>query len=218
MESDPLSFDDLKEINIFYLDHDPAAAARAHCDRHVVKMILETAQLLSTAWHVLAPEAIETDIFATDPLYPFPSLKNNDAAAARIITTPAFYLGNQRIYGKTHEHHPSALWVRECAGNYDWLRRLGMALLDEYGYRYRRAHASRHVLRTLERPPAGLPAGLQSEPPTAMPDDYVVTDAAGYADAVASYRAYYRGAKRPLLNYTRRPPPDWVSDLAIFKE
>jgi len=36
-------------VNIFYLSRDPVEAARAQCDRHVVKMILETAQLLSTA-------------------------------------------------------------------------------------------------------------------------------------------------------------------------
>ncbi len=36
-------------MNIFYLDNDPKSAARMQCDRHVVKMILESAQLLSTA-------------------------------------------------------------------------------------------------------------------------------------------------------------------------
>jgi hypothetical protein len=36
-------------MNIFYLDNDPATAARSHCDKHVVKMILETCQLLCTA-------------------------------------------------------------------------------------------------------------------------------------------------------------------------
>jgi len=36
-------------MNIFYLDKDPWVAAKLQCDRHVVKMILETAQLLSTA-------------------------------------------------------------------------------------------------------------------------------------------------------------------------
>jgi len=34
------------DINIFILHTDPAKAARDHCDRHVVKMMLETAQLL----------------------------------------------------------------------------------------------------------------------------------------------------------------------------
>lgn len=35
-------------MNIFVLDKDPQVAAIYHCDKHVVKMILETAQLLST--------------------------------------------------------------------------------------------------------------------------------------------------------------------------
>ena len=39
-------------MNIFFLDRDPVEAAQMQCDRHVVKMILETGQLLSTAHHV----------------------------------------------------------------------------------------------------------------------------------------------------------------------
>jgi hypothetical protein len=39
-------------MNIFVLDNDPRIAARAHCDRHVVKMPSETAQMLSTALHL----------------------------------------------------------------------------------------------------------------------------------------------------------------------
>ena len=38
-------------MNIFYLHKNPAVAAKMHCDKHVVKMILETAQLLCTAHH-----------------------------------------------------------------------------------------------------------------------------------------------------------------------
>ena len=36
-------------MNIFYLSRDPEKAARMQCDKHIVKMPLETAQLLSTA-------------------------------------------------------------------------------------------------------------------------------------------------------------------------
>ena len=39
-------------MNIFYLDRDPVRAAQMMCDKHVVKMILETTQLLWTAVHV----------------------------------------------------------------------------------------------------------------------------------------------------------------------
>ncbi len=40
-------------MNIFVLDQCPIKSARMHCDKHVIKMILETAQMLSTAHHVL---------------------------------------------------------------------------------------------------------------------------------------------------------------------
>lgn len=39
-------------MNIFYLDHDVTKCAEYHNDKHVVKMILETAQLLCGAHHV----------------------------------------------------------------------------------------------------------------------------------------------------------------------
>jgi len=39
-------------MNIFVLDNDPANAAAMHCDKHVVKMVLETAQILSTVHHL----------------------------------------------------------------------------------------------------------------------------------------------------------------------
>ena len=40
-------------MNIFYLDRDPVVAAQMQCDKHVVKMILESAQMLCTAHRVL---------------------------------------------------------------------------------------------------------------------------------------------------------------------
>ena len=40
-------------MNIFALDTDPVIAAQSHCDKHVVKMIIEYAQLMSTAHRVL---------------------------------------------------------------------------------------------------------------------------------------------------------------------
>ena len=38
-------------MNIFYLDSDPIVAARVQYNKHVVKMILESAQMLCTAHH-----------------------------------------------------------------------------------------------------------------------------------------------------------------------
>jgi len=38
-------------VNIFILDKDPKIAAQMLCDKHVIKMILESAQMLSTVAH-----------------------------------------------------------------------------------------------------------------------------------------------------------------------
>jgi len=45
-------------MNIFFLDFDTKKCATYHCDKHVVKMILETAQLLCGVHHV-TPQANE---------------------------------------------------------------------------------------------------------------------------------------------------------------
>jgi len=39
-------------MNIFYLHSVPIVAARLHCDKHVVKMVLETAQILAAVHHI----------------------------------------------------------------------------------------------------------------------------------------------------------------------
>ena len=53
-------------MNIFILDKDPREAAVMQCDAHVVKMILESAQMLSTAARILSEESklnIELDLY-----------------------------------------------------------------------------------------------------------------------------------------------------------
>ena len=40
-------------MNIFVLDMNPKTAAQLQCDKHVVKMIVESAQMLSTAHRML---------------------------------------------------------------------------------------------------------------------------------------------------------------------
>ena len=49
-------------MNIFYLDKDPVIAAQMSCDKHCVKMILESAQMLSTAHRVLDGDKYADDV------------------------------------------------------------------------------------------------------------------------------------------------------------
>lgn len=50
-------------MNIFFLSENPYTAARWHGDKHVSKMLIETAQMLSTAHHVLSPEADNFNLY-----------------------------------------------------------------------------------------------------------------------------------------------------------
>lgn len=50
-------------MNIFYLGKNPYKAALLHGDRHVVKMIVETAQMLSTAHHLHPTTPIQSHIY-----------------------------------------------------------------------------------------------------------------------------------------------------------
>lgn len=40
-------------MNIFYLDADPKVCAQSHVNKHIIKMVIEYAQILSTAHRVL---------------------------------------------------------------------------------------------------------------------------------------------------------------------
>jgi len=62
-------------MNIFYLDKDPKICAQYHNDKHVVKMILEYAQLMSTAHY----EQDGPDHPLVDRLYK-PTHKNHPSA------------------------------------------------------------------------------------------------------------------------------------------
>ena len=44
-------------MNIFWLHEDTATNAKYHCDKHIVKMPLETAQMLSTTVHMIGAES-----------------------------------------------------------------------------------------------------------------------------------------------------------------
>ena len=53
-------------MNIFFLDKNPTLAAEYQCDKHVVKMILETTQMVCTAYQ--ARHGIKKDLYK--PAFP----------------------------------------------------------------------------------------------------------------------------------------------------
>lgn len=57
-------------MNLFFIDSNPYLAALWHGDKHVTKMILETAQMLSTAHHVCYGDSV-------NPLFYKPTHSNH---------------------------------------------------------------------------------------------------------------------------------------------
>jgi len=53
----------IPSMNIFYLDEDVTECAKMHVDKHCVKMILESAQLLSTAHRALEGELAHASLY-----------------------------------------------------------------------------------------------------------------------------------------------------------
>ena len=165
-------------MNIFALDNNPRIAAEYHCDKHVVKMILESAQLLSTAHRVLDG----------DELADF-----------------------NRMYKATHKNHPSAIWVRASAANYEWTWELLVWLCKEYTYRYGKVHKVERVklMILLGKPPRNISwdtGSAVSDFALAMPDD------CKFSDSVESYRAYYNKHKHTIAKWNKtREAPYWFN-------
>jgi hypothetical protein len=180
-------------MNIFFLDIDPEACAKFHCDKHVVKMILESAQLLSTAHRIL--DGVEyTEL--SDSGRRLKRWKVKDAEKESLL------------YKATHVNHPCAIWARSAPQHYAWLYALLTFLCKEYTYRYGKVHKVERegLLKTLGHYPLNIKKGNVSPPPKAMPDQYKNEDS-----TIESYRNYYKVAKKELLAYRKREIPEWLS-------
>lgn len=177
-------------MNIFFLDKNPEKAAQAHYDTHVVKMILETAQLLSTAHRVL--DGIQT----TKP-----------TKAGHQRKTYVFLDERETQYYKaTHMNHPCAVWVRESSENYLWTYKLFLELLKEYSFRFKKTHKTSSLKEALSKPPDNIKRGAFTMPPSAMEEEYKVD----MNNSIDNYRNYYRTSKLRLKRYTNRREPDWL--------
>jgi hypothetical protein len=177
-------------MNIFYLDNDPKLCAQMHVDKHCVKMVLEYAQLLSTAHRYL------------DGILTIGLSESGRKRKQYILSDKR----EQVLYSATHINHPSAIWVRQSDKNYSWLFEMFQSLLEEYTYRYGKKHACEKLVWALEVRPNNIPRGNFTEPTPAMPEQYKVTD-----NSIASYHNYYLGDKTRMFSWKNRQVPKWVA-------
>lgn len=192
-------------MNIFYLDEDPARCARFLVDKHVVKMPLESCQMLSTAHRLLDGRVEVREIPGskrTKRFYVLPGERVTLDAAGRLT------IENQVCYYPTHVNHPSTVWTMASRENYERHVLMLQAMLDEYSSRYCRVYKSAEtVLPFLRSPPSNLSTGTSTEPTPAMPDCYKVP-----GDSIQSYRNYYAGSKWRFAKWKHGEVPPWFID------
>jgi len=158
-------------MNIFVLDANIKNCAKYHCDKHVVKMLLEAVQILCTV------------------------------CSKAGIKVP---------YKATHHEHPCVLWAGKSIQNWHWLKKLVIALNEEYKYRYYKNvdHKSFTVVIKLLEPK--LPNLGLTEFCQTMPKEFRIL---GYP--IRAYRYYYISVKHGIAKWTRRKVPGWFKDIQI---
>ncbi len=167
-------------MNIFVTSECPWESAKVLPDKHIVKMPLETCQMLS--------------IVCSDKWgHGFGTIPKADG-------TP--YSTEKGAF----RNHPCTIWASEFVMNWQWLLHHGIALCDEYKMRYGKTHTCFHsLLAAKEILPTGDPTGRSGTHTPfvrAMPEEFKCDN------AVESYRRYYIGAKQEFAEW-RNGTPEW---------
>lgn len=172
-------------MNIFFLDKNPVSCAKYHCDQHVIKMIIEYAQILSTAHRVLDGNKYIT-------------LSKNGRKVNRwnLSSDLDYYLA-------THINHPSNKWVRLSKENYLWLYNLWVELCKEYTNRYNKVHATYSKLyKSLSLVPKNIPNINYIE----LSEEYqAMSEKYRNSDPIIAYRNFYINEK-PFVKWKHEKP------------
>ena len=170
-------------MNIFAVDEDPALAAFSLPDKYIVKMPVETTQMIAlvfSRWHWNVGPVLKAD---NKPY-------NTTKGAFR--------------------NHPCTKWAAESPDNLQWLFQHGISLCNEYTSRYGKKHACERSIRlaALTQMHNGCP---EKHTPfvRAMPD--VLKDN-NRIDTITAYRMYLSTKPWILDNYQRVPDnkPSWL--------
>ena len=176
-------------MNIFAVHADPITSARMLPDKHVNKMILESAQMLSI---VYSPHYWDIGEVAKVDGTPFKTAKG------------AF------------KKHPCTIWAAESHANCAWLIQHAVGLCSEFRYRYEKLHGLTESLfdvKKLFHRITGEPITVYRDIKSfarAMPEDIKFDDS---IDDITAYRKYVNSKPWVYYNYLRKPErrPAWLT-------
>ncbi len=183
-------------MNIFVLDESPQTSAQMMCDKHVVKMIVESAQMLSTVHRVL--DGTEWTDYS------------KNGRRIKRWKSPHKLL-EEMLYKASFVGHPCTQWAMENNQNYYWLAEHAYELCKEYTRRYKKVHKSEDMISLIRfRKPANIAIADSITPfAQAMPDKYKSES------AVDAYRAYYLGEKTAFAEWKYSDTPSWYEEMLV---
>ena len=166
-------------MNIFVLDENPAVAAQMMCDKHIPKMLVESAQMMASALrrHGLGDEDL-------------PLTRRG---------TP---------YKGGYTHHPCTRWAGDSYENFMWLYQHAEAISSEYIKRFGKRHLTRRAIREMNETFHKYSFAFNKNGLTpfaqAMPNQYKNTDAVkAYRDYYKADKAYFAKWEKGT------PAPNW---------
>jgi len=189
-------------LNIFILDHNIEKSVQYHIDRHIVKMPLEAAQMLST-------------VIAVDKFLGYKPIALT-REETKLIRDKA---EGWPLYKPTHVNHPCNIWARTSLENYEYLYQYLLELGWEKQHRYpgKPMHKSVQLMIDQNIEIKNLPSKGLTPFAMAMPEDYKVQA----VDAIDAYRTYYICDKThdrsgsPMAFWTNRDKPHWWEETCI---
>ena len=180
-------------MNIFVLDRDPVLAAKMLCNTHVVKMLLESCQLLSTHDRLTGRWEDPSQLYKPTHInHPCRVCLDNEHNRIWLIRhLHALLFEYTYRYGKVHK----------CNNLYQIYWFNDLKWMTKYGdKRYYYVNGEPFVV------------GAAQTFPKCMPDEFKV-GGDGIDDVVQSYRNYYKYKQQTLkrFEYKRRTAPEWLT-------
>lgn len=179
-------------MNIFVVDYNPIEAAKQLPDKHINKMPLETAQMISviySSWY-----------------YNWGTIPKKDGTPYN-TTKGAF------------RNHPCTIWSAKNYFNLAWLIKHGFSLCSEFSERFGKKHSCETALieaQTIFEKNTGHDLEVWSNASDftrAMPDELKYDDT---IDTIEAYKRYVSSKPWVKDNYLRIPErkPEWINYYA----
>ena len=174
------------DMNIFVTDKDPYQAAQNLCDKHVSKMVVESAQMLANCFSL--------EVLAS-------------------CGCPRTQKGNTRKH--SYAKHPCTIWAMNNKSIMMWLIRHGISMAREKKFRTEKEHFSERFIMwcmfNMHR--SNVPSGSLTEFAVAINQNQKCRTHPNFENlsVVEKYREYYNYDKSHFAKWTKRNAPNWYS-------